>query len=114
MACSLIAFALIGAFFLCAVAIIPRPLPSVADIMRMPWCAPLAGLVGAVAVYAGLKLVGVVGAGTYTALNVTAALIMSIAIDHFGLLRVEVHHCGIWRVLGAALMIGGVSLISRF
>jgi transporter family-2 protein len=80
----------------------------------MPWWAPLAGLVGAVAVYAGLKLVGTVGAGTYTALNVTAALIMSLVIDHFGLLRVEEHPCSLLRVVGAILMIGGVTLISRF
>jgi len=74
----------------------------------------LAGLVGAVAVYAGLKLVGQVGAGTYTGLNVTAALIMSLPIDHFGLLRVEVHQLNLWRGLGALLLIGGVTLIAKF
>lgn len=74
----------------------------------------MAGLVGAVAVYAGLKLVGQVGAGTYTGLNVTAALIMSLAIDHFGLLRVEVHQFNLWRGLGALLLIGGVTLIAKF
>jgi transporter family-2 protein len=63
------------------------------DILRMPWWAPFAGLVGAVAVYAGLKLVGTMGAGTYTALNVTAALIMSLVIDHYGLLRVQGQPC---------------------
>jgi transporter family-2 protein len=111
---SLVSFGLITAFFLIATALMPKPLPSVADIMRMPWWAPLAGIVGAVAVYAGLKLVGQVGAGTYTALNVTAALIMSIAIDHFGLLRVEAHSCSMGRVVGAMLMIAGVTLISKF
>ena len=111
---SLVSFALIAAFFVCAVAIIPKPLPSLRDIQEMPWWAPLAGLVGAVAVYAGLKLVGQVGAGPYTALNVTAALLMSIAIDHFGLLRAEVHQCNLWRILGALLMVAGVTLIAKF
>jgi transporter family-2 protein len=111
---SLISFGLIAAFFLCATAVVHRPLPSASDVMRMPWWAPLAGLVGAVAVYAGLKLVGQVGTGTYTALNVTAALIMSIVIDHFGLLNVEPHPCSLGRVIGAALLIGGVALISVF
>jgi len=111
---SLVSFALITAFFLCATAVMVKPLPTAQDILRMPWWAPLSGLVGAVAVYAGLKLVGTVGAGTYTALNVTAALIMSLAIDHYGLLRVQEHPCSFLRVLGAVLMVGGVSLISKF
>ena len=111
---SLVSFALIAAFFGCAFAVIHTPLPGVKDILQMPWWAPLAGLVGAVAVYAGLVLVGKVGAGTYTALNVTAALVASIAIDHYGLLNVAVRECNGWRVLGAALMIGGVALIARF
>ena len=111
---SLVSFALITAFFLCATAVMLKPLPTAQDILRTPWWAPLSGLVGAVAVYAGLKLVGTVGAGTYTALNVTAALIMSLVIDHFGLLRVEVHQCSILRIVGAVFMVGGVTLISKF
>jgi transporter family-2 protein len=111
---SLVSFALITAFFLCATAVMVKPLPTAQDILRMPWWAPLSGLVGAVAVYAGLKLVGTVGAGTYTALNVTAALLMSLVIDHYGLLRVEQHPCSLLRVLGAILMMGGVTLISKF
>jgi transporter family-2 protein len=111
---SLVSFGLIVAFFVCAVAVFPKPLPSYRDILQMPWWAPLAGLVGAVAVYAGLTLIPQVGAGTYTALNVTAALIMSLAIDNFGLLRVEPHSFNLMRGLGALLLIGGVVLISRF
>ena len=111
---SLISFGLVTCFFLAAFAVMVKPLPSASDVMKMPWWAPLAGLVGAVAVYAGLKLVGTVGAGTYTALNVTAALVMSIGIDHFGLLRVDPHPCNLGRVAGAILMIAGVALISKF
>jgi transporter family-2 protein len=111
---SLVSFSLITAFFLCATALMIKPLPTAQDVLQMPCWAPLAGLIGGVAVYAGLKLVGTVGAGTYTALNVTAALIMSIVIDHYGLLRVHEHPCSLPRIVGAILMIGGVTLISRF
>jgi transporter family-2 protein len=82
----------------------------------MPWWATLAGLVGAVAVYAGLKLIGTVEVGTYTALNVTAALVMSLVIDHYGLLRVEQHPCSLLRVVGAlrpealAMLTDGIDL----
>ena len=111
---SLVSFSLIVAFFLAAFAVLHKPLPSVEQVIQMPWWAPLAGVIGAVAVYAGLVLVGKVGAGPYTGLNVTAALVMSIAIDHFGWLNVEVHRAHPLRLLGAALMIGGVSLIAKF
>ncbi len=111
---SLVSFSLIVAFFLGAFLVLHKPLPSVQQVLDMPWWAPLAGVIGAVAVYAGLVLVGKVGAGPYTGLNVTAALIASIAIDHFGWLNVQQHTAHPMRLLGAALMIGGVSLIAKF
>jgi CheY-like chemotaxis protein len=42
------------------------------------------------------------------------ALIMSLVIDHYGLLRVQEHPCSLLRILRALLMIGGVTLISKF
>ncbi len=111
---SLVSFSLIVAFFLGAFFVLHKPLPTVQQVLDMPWWAPLAGVIGAVAVYAGLVLVGKVGAGPYTGLNVTAALIASIAIDHFGWLNVQQHTAHPMRLLGAALMIGGVALIAKF
>lgn len=93
---SLVSFSLIVAFFLCAFAVVHKPLPSTEQVLQMPCWAPLAGTIGAVAVYAGLVLVGKVGAGPYTGLNV------------------EVHHARPMRLLGATLMIGGVTLIAKF
>jgi transporter family-2 protein len=110
---SLVSFALIAALFVCLSAMFPRPLPTLEGIREMPWWAPLGGIIGAVQVYAGLTLVSRVGAGPFTALTVTAALITSLVIDHFGLLRMEVHHCGLSRVIGAALLIAGVALVSK-
>jgi hypothetical protein len=56
----------------------------------MPWWAAIGGLVGAVQVYAGLTLVHKVGAGPFVSFTITAALIMSLLLDHFGL----VSHAG--------------------
>lgn len=111
---NLVSFALIIAFFICVFAMFPNPLPGAAQLASMPWWAPLGGLVGAVQVYAGLTLVHRVGAGPFMALTVTAALIASLLLDHFGLLRVPVHAINAWRIAGAVLMIAGVSLISKF
>ena len=74
----------------------------------MPWWAPLGGLVGAFAVIAGLMFVNKVGAGPFAGLTITANILMSLAIDHFGWFGMTVHPMGGWRVLGAALMVARV------
>ena len=110
---SVVSFALITAFFICLFAMFPSPLPSVDHLTSMPWWAPIGGLVGAVQVYAGLTLVHKVGAGPFVGFTVTAALIMSLLLDHFGWFHVPVHAINVWRILGALLMVGGISLISK-
>jgi transporter family-2 protein len=95
-------------------ACMPRPLPTVGDFASMPWWAPLGGIVGAVAVFAGFILIQKLGAGPVNGVTITANILASLAIDHFGLLRMEQHSMNPMRFLGAALMIGGVTLISKF
>ncbi len=65
----------------------------------MPWWAPLAGLTGAVAVFAGLALIDKMGAGLVNGLIITTNLLTSLAIDHFGLINMPVHALNIWRVM---------------
>lgn len=95
-------------------ACMPRPLPSAGDLAAMPWWAPLGGITGAVAVFAGLLLIQKLGAGPVNGLTITANLLASLLIDHFGLLRMEVHSLNPYRITGAVLMIAGVALIARF
>ena len=110
---SAISFTLIMAFFVAAFVMFPHPLPTAAALAKMPWWAPLGGLVGAVQVYAGLTLVQKVGAGPFVGITVTDALVMSLVVDHNGRFHMPIHAISSWRVVGAALMIGGVSLIAR-
>jgi bacterial/archaeal transporter family-2 protein len=110
---SAVSFALVTFFFVAMFLILPRPLPTVANLAQMPWWAPIGGLVGAVQVYAGLTLVHRIGAGPFMGLTVTAALIASLVIDHFGWFRMDAHPLNLGRVGGAVLMIGGITLIAR-
>jgi transporter family-2 protein len=104
-----------GRYFFIAVFVVrSKPLPSAQDAGSMPWWAVIGGLVGAVQVYAGLTLVHRVGAGVFIGLTVTAALIMSLLVDHFGWLRVHPHPISLGRVTGGLLLICGVALISKF
>jgi bacterial/archaeal transporter family-2 protein len=80
----------------------------------MPWWAPLGGLVGAFAVIAGLLFVGKVGAGAFAGLTITANILMSLVIDRYGLFGMEVHALSGGRIAGAALMVAGIALISRY
>lgn len=92
----------------------PSPLPDRDDIAGMRWWMPLAGLTGAVAVFAGLLFVDKVGAGAFNGLLITANLLTSVALDHFGWLGMKQVRAGPARLLGAAVMVAGIVLISVF
>jgi bacterial/archaeal transporter family-2 protein len=111
---SFVSFVLIAFFFAAMFAILPKPLPTSQGLGAMPWWAPLGGLAGAVAVFAGLTLIDKLGAGVVNGLIIAANIVASIAIDHFGLLNTPVHEANVYRILGGALMVGGIMLVSRF
>src|ERR1700685_3483019 len=111
---SLVSFLPIIALLACLVLCQPRPLPTLAGVGAMPWWAPLGGLVGAFAVIAGLLFVNTVGAGAFAGLTITANILMSLVIDQFGLFGMPVHELNVGRIGGAALMVAGITLISKF
>ena len=111
---SAVSFALITFFFTGLFFLMPHPLPTAANLASMPWWAPIGGLVGALQVYMGLTQVNKVGAGLFMGVTVTSALIASLVIDHYGLLKIDPHPISWPRTFGAVLLVGGVMLISRF
>ena len=111
---SIVSFLPILAFLTVVWFCLPRPMPTVEGVSNMPWWAPLGGLVGAFAVIAGLMFVDKVGAGAFAGLTITANILMSLAIDHFGLFGVEAHSMNTGRAIGAALLVSGIVLISKF
>ena len=111
---SLVSFLPIVALLFCVFVCQPRPLPTAESIGGMPWWAPLGGPVGAFAVVAGLMFVGQVGAGAFAGLTITANILMSLAIDHFGLFNMPPHPMNWARAAGAALLCAGIALVARF
>ncbi len=111
---STVSFLPVVAFLLVLFCCLPNPLPSMKGIATMPWWAPLGGLVGAFAVIMGLLFVDKIGAGPFAGLTITANILMSLAIDHFGLFGIEQHSLNVWRMLGGVLMTGGIVLIALF
>ncbi len=83
-------------------------------VMQGPWWAWLGGLCGAVSLLSQPIAAPRLGAGTYIGLFITASSIMSVIFDHFGWLGFAEHPAGLARVLGCALMVIGIALISMF
>ncbi len=111
---STVSFLPIVAFLLVLFFCQPNPWPSAKGIASMPWWAPLGGLVGAFAVVMGLLFVDKIGAGPFAGLTITANILMSLAIDHFGWFGIARHGLNIWRIVGGVLMTAGIALIALF
>ena len=97
-----------------AMAIAGPGLPSLEKLAQTPWGAWLGGLMGGVYVICMLTAAEPLGAATFSALSVTAGLVTSVALDHFGLVGFKEHPASLWRLVGVAMMIGGVGLVARF
>ena len=54
------------------------------------------------------------GAGRVNGVTSTANILASLAIHHWGLLRMEQHSMNPMRAVGAVLMVEGVTLIAKF
>lgn len=89
--------------------------PSPADkIFGVSWWAWLGGLVSIIPTVIGLTIAQRLGSGLFTGASVTAALVTSVLLDHFGLIGFRQHPASPARVAGCALMIAGLWLIARF
>ena len=91
-----------------------RPLPTDStEIIEAPWYVGLGGLLGAAAVYAMLTQTHRMGSGAFTGTLVTATIVTSLVLDHFGVLGLEPTPATLARVGGAILMIAGVVLVTK-
>ena len=80
----------------------------------MPWYAWTGGLFGAVYFLSMMVGPGQLGAGLFTGLTVSAAVIASIALDNWGLVGFEIHPAGVGRLVGGALMVAGLICVAVF
>jgi bacterial/archaeal transporter family-2 protein len=81
---------------------------------QAPWWAWLGGVCGAISLLSQPLAAPRLGAAIYVGLFVTASSIASVVADHFGWLGFQEHAAGLGRILGCALMVLGIALISIF
>lgn len=104
----------IGFTALLLVQTIFRPaLPSPARLREVHWWAWMGGLISIAPTLAGLTLAQRLGSGVFTGLSITAAILMSVFIDHYGLIGFRQHSASPERFIGCGLMIAGVWLVTR-
>jgi transporter family-2 protein len=89
------------------------PVPAAGVAARIPYWALSGGVFGAIFIGLGIFLVPQLGAATFLALLVTGQMLGSIAFDHFGWLGLTQRPVDAPRLIGVALLIGGVVLIRR-
>ena len=87
-------------------------LPSAEQALQAPWWAWIGGALGAVVVLSQLFVARQIGAAPYLGILVTAGVATSILLDHFGWVGFEPDPAGLWRILGAVLMVAGVTLVA--
>lgn len=89
------------------------PVPLAAAWARSEWWYWTGGLLGAAYIAAAVVLAPRLGAATLTAAVVAGQMVISVVIDHYGLVGFTEHAASITRVFGAALVILGVILVQR-
>ena len=93
--------------------VLRTPLPERAQLAAVPAWAWLGGILGAFYVAASVIVGPRLGAATLLALVVLGQLGTSLIVDHFGWLGFAQHPLTLMRLSGAALLFGGVLLITR-
>jgi transporter family-2 protein len=95
------------------VAILRVPVPVGQALARGAWWHWVGGLLGAGYIVAAIVLAPRLGAATLVAAAVAGQMVASLAVDHYGWVGFPEHPVSPLRLVGAALVIGGVMLVQR-
>ena len=104
----------LGVLFMAVLALVLRdPVPPMAVIGRVPLWAWSGGIFGAIFIALSIVTIPKLGGAAYIAILVTGQMIAALAVDHFGWLGVAERQIDVPRLIGVALLVGGVVLIRR-
>lgn len=111
---ALISFS-VGALCLIAYTLLMRtPWPAMNDMARLPAWAWVGGALGAYYVAMTIFVAPHLGAANLITLTVTTQMLVSLLLDHYGLIGFTQHGINAWRILGALLLIAGTVLVVRY
>ncbi len=112
---ALVSFAVGTACLLAFVLVIRVPLGGLAILPSLPpWLWFSGGALGAFYVASMVFLAPKLGATAMVATVVAGQMLVSVTLDHFGLIGYAEHGINVWRLLGIVLIFSGVLLIQKF
>jgi transporter family-2 protein len=102
----------IGLVVLTVVGLVSRqPIPSTDSLGRAPWWMWTGGLFGAAFIFMTVVATPRLGAALMLATAIVGQLAAALVIDHYGLFGGDVIPISAMRLVGVALLVGGVVLI---
>ena len=104
----------VGTAALGILAVVLQVRPDMAASRALPWYAWIGGLYGAVFVVAAAWGVPRLGVATTIILMVAGQLLLSVVLDHFGVMGMPKQPISLGRVAGIGLVIAGVLMVRRF
>jgi len=99
-----------GALFICVIA--RYPLPAAAAISGTSWWMWFAGCLGTFYVWSTIFAAPQIGAALTLALAVAGQMIAATLLDHYGAFGLQKYPISTTRLMGIALVIAGVALVS--
>lgn len=90
------------------------PLGNIVNAKNAPYIVWTGGILGAFFVAVSILLVPRLGVALTFSLIIAGQMLITLIIDHFGILDVPVREINFVRVIGAALIVIGVVLIRKF
>ena len=88
------------------------PIPNLLELKKIPIWAFSGGLMGACIVFGAIMIAPKVGAATYVSTFITGTIIMSLILDHFGLMAFETKPIDLWTIFGACLVVSGMIIVN--
>lgn len=87
--------------------------PGIKKIVAIPWYLFTGGIIGSLFILGAVFILPKIGASAFFGQIVLGQLLMTLIVDHYGLLGVPVHRIDNYRLLGATLLISGSFLVLK-
>ena len=104
----------VGTLVLAALTAVTQPRIALGPLREVPWWAWAGGFYGAFFVAVGAYAAPKLGIASIVTIGVAGSMIGALVLDQFGAFGLERTPISWGRVLGVALVIGGVVLVRRF
>ena len=97
---------------LAAILVLRVPAPQMMALAAAPWWAWTGGFLGAFFVLSSLVLAPKLGAAAFVSTTIVGTMAASLVIDHFGLIVYRPQPVTVMRLIGAALVVTGMMMIT--